>query len=434
MDNLEAYWMPFTANRQFKANPRMLVSAKGMHFTTDDNRSILDGTAGLWCVNAGHSRDKIVEAVSKQVSHLDYAPPFQMGHPGAFELAERLVKMMPGKFDRIFFTNSGSESVETALKIAIAYHRVRGEGTRQRLIGRERGYHGVGFGGISVGGISPNRKFFGSLLNGVDHLPHTHNLEKNAFTRGQPESGAHLADELERIVTLHDASTIAAVIVEPVAGSTGVLIPPKGYLERLRAICDKYGILLIFDEVITGFGRLGASFATEYFGVNPDLVCTAKGITNGTIPMGAVFVRPGIYDAFMDAPENTIELFHGYTYSGHPVACAAALATLDIYQEEGLFERAANMASYWEEAVHSLKGEPYVIDVRNLGLVAGIELQAMDGKPGKRAFDCFVRCFEKGLLIRTTADIIALSPPLVIEKEHIDQIVDILAGVLREIP
>ena len=432
MDNLEAYWMPFTANRQFKANPRMLVSAKGMHFTTDDNRSILDGTAGLWCVNAGHSRDKIIEAVSKQVSHLDYAPPFQMGHPGAFELAERLVKMMPGKFDRIFFTNSGSESVETALKIAIAYHRVRGEGTRQRLIGRERGYHGVGFGGISVGGISPNRKFFGSLLNGVDHLPHTHNLEKNAFTRGQPEWGAHLADELERIVTLHDASTIAAVIVEPVAGSTGVLIPPKGYLERLRAICDKYGILLIFDEVITGFGRLGASFATEYFGVNPDLVCTAKGITNGTIPMGGVFVRPGIYDAFMDAPENTIELFHGYTYSGHPVACAAALATLDIYQEEGLFERAASMASYWEEAVHSLKGVPYVIDVRNLGLVAGIELESIAGKPGKRAFDCFLKCFEKGLLVRTAGDIIALSPPLIIEKEHIDLIVEMLGGVLRE--
>ncbi|MDB9510089.1 aspartate aminotransferase family protein [Kamptonema animale CS-326] len=432
MDNLEAYWMPFTANRQFKANPRMLVSAKGMHFTTDDNRAILDGTAGLWCVNAGHSRDKIVEAVSKQVSHLDYAPPFQMGHPGAFELAERLVKMMPGKFDRVFFTNSGSESVETALKIAIAYHRVRGEGTRQRLIGRERGYHGVGFGGISVGGISANRKFFGSLLNGVDHLPHTHNLEKNAFTRGQPEWGAHLADELERIVTLHDASTIAAVIVEPVAGSTGVLIPPKGYLERLRAICDKYGILLIFDEVITGFGRLGASFATEYFGVQPDLVCTAKGITNGTIPMGAVFVRPGIYDAFMDAPENAIELFHGYTYSGHPVACAAALATLDIYQEEGLFERAASMASYWEDAVHSLKGVPHAIDVRNLGLVAGIELESIAGKPGKRAFDCFLKCFEKGLLVRMAGDIIALSPPLIIEKEHIDLIVEMLGGVLRE--
>jgi beta-alanine--pyruvate transaminase len=411
----------------------MLVGAKDMHFTTDDHRSILDATAGLWCVNAGHSRAKIIEAVSQQVSQLDYAPPFQMGHPGAFELAERLVKMNLGNFAHVFFTNSGSESVETALKIAIAYHRVKGEGTRQRLIGRERGYHGVGFGGISVGGISPNRKFFGSLLNGVDHLPHTHNLEKNAFTRGQPEWGAHLADELERIVTLHDASTIAAVIVEPVAGSTGVLIPPKGYLERLRTICDKYGILLIFDEVITGFGRLGASFATEYFGVKPDLVCTAKGITNGTIPMGAVLVRPGIYDAFMDAPENTIELFHGYTYSGHPVACAAALATLDIYEEEGLFERAANMASYWEDAVHSLKNVSSVIDVRNLGLVAGIELAPMAGKPGKRAFDCFIRCFEKGLLIRTTGDIIALSPPLIIERKHIDQIVEMLAEILREI-
>ena len=433
MTNLEPYWMPFTANRQFKAKPRMLVGAKDMHFTTDDQRSILDATAGLWCVNAGHSRAKIIEAVSQQVSQLDYAPPFQMGHPGAFELAERLVKMNSGNFDHVFFTNSGSESVETALKIAIAYHRVRGEGTRQRLIGRERGYHGVGFGGISVGGISPNRKFFGSLLNGVDHLPHTHNLEKNAFTRGQPEWGAHLADELEKIVTLHDASTIAAVIVEPVAGSTGVLIPPKGYLERLRAICDQYGILLIFDEVITGFGRLGASFATEYFGVKPDLVCTAKGITNGTIPMGAVLVRPGIYDAFMDAPENTIELFHGYTYSGHPVACAAALATLDIYEEEGLFERAANMASYWEDAVHSLKNVSSVIDVRNLGLVAGIELAPIAGKPGKRAFDCFIRCFEKGLLIRTTGDIIALSPPLIIEQKHIDQIVEMLAEILGEV-
>lgn len=434
MANLEPYWMPFTANRQFKANPRILVSAKNMHYTSDDRRLILDGTAGLWCVNAGHGRDKIAQAVSQQVSQLDYSPAFQMGHPGVFELAERLVKMMPGNFDHVFFTNSGSESVETALKIAIAYHRVKGEGTRQRLIGRERGYHGVGFGGISVGGIAPNRKFFGSLLTGVDHLPHTHNLEKNAFSRKQPEWGAHLADELERIVTLHDASTIAAVIVEPVAGSTGVLIPPKGYLERLRAICDKYGILLIFDEVITGFGRLGTSFATDYFGVVPDLVTVAKGITNGTVPMGAVFAREGIYDAFMNGPESAIELFHGYTYSGHPVACAAALATLDIYQEEGLFERAGELASYWEEAVHSLKGVPYVIDVRNLGLVAGIELESIAGKPGARAFDCFVRCFEKGLLIRTTGDIIALSPPLIIEKGQIDQIVEILGGILREMP
>jgi len=434
MLNLDAYWMPFTANRQFKANPRILVSAKNMHYTSDDNRLILDGTAGLWCVNAGHSREKIINAVSQQVARLDYSPAFQMGHPGAFELADRVVKMTNGKFDRVFYTNSGSESVETALKIAIAYHRVRGEGTRQRLIGRERGYHGVGFGGISVGGIAPNRKCFGSLLTGVDHLPHTHNLEHNAFSHGQPEWGAHLADELERIVTLHDASTIAAVIVEPMAGSTGVLIPPKGYLERLRAICDKYGILLIFDEVITGFGRLGASFATDYFGVTPDIMTVAKGLTNGTIPMGAVFVRPGIYDTFMTGPDNAIELFHGYTYSGHPVACAAALATLEIYEEEGIFAHAASLANYWENAVHSLKGSPYVIDVRNLGLVAGIELASIPGSPGKRAYDCFVRCFEKGLLIRTTADIIALSPPLIIEKEQIDQLVEILGGVLAEIP
>ncbi|MEG4579494.1 aspartate aminotransferase family protein [Microcoleus sp. MON1_C5] len=432
MTNMDAYWMPFTANRQFKANPRMLVSAKDMHFTSDDNRSILDGTAGLWCVNAGHARETIAEAVKQQVLRLDYSPAFQMGHPGAFELAERLVKMIPGNFDRVFFTNSGSESVETALKIAIAYHRVKGEGTRQRLIGRERGYHGVGFGGISVGGIGTNRKFFGSLLTGVDHLPHTHSLEHNAFSRKQPEWGAHLADELERIVALHDASNIAAVIVEPVAGSTGVLIPPKGYLERLRAICDKYGILLIFDEVITGFGRLGSSFATEYFGVVPDIVTAAKGITNGTVPMGAVFVKEGIYDAFMNAPENAIELFHGYTYSGHPLACAAALATLDIYEEERLFERADKMADYWENAVHSLKGVRHIIDVRNLGLVAGIELESLAGKPGKRAFDCFLQCYEKGLLIRTTGDIIALSPPLIIEKEHIDRIVEILTGVLQE--
>ncbi|MEW6492797.1 MAG: aspartate aminotransferase family protein [Cyanobacteriota bacterium] len=428
--------MPFTANRQFKANPRLLAAAKDMHYFTPDGRPILDGTAGLWCVNAGHCRPKIVEAIHKQVAHLDYAPPFQMGHPGAFELAQRLVKMMPGEhFDHVFYGNSGSEAVESALKIAIAYHRVRGEGARQRLIGRERGYHGVGFGGISVGGIASNRKFFGSLIPGVDHLPHTHNLEHNAFSRSQPQWGAHLADELERIVTLHDASTIAAVIVEPVAGSTGVLIPPVGYLERLRAICDKYGILLIFDEVITGFGRLGASFATEYFGVIPDIVTVAKGITNGTVPMGAVFVRKGIYDAFMAAAaENAIEFFHGYTYSGHPLACAAALATLDIYEEEGLFAHANHLASYWEDRVYSLQGLPHVIDLRNLGLVAAIELESIPGKPGVRGMDCLQRCFEKGLLIRVTGDIIALSPPLIIQKEHIDQMFEMLAGVLKELP
>ncbi|MHB1060068.1 MAG: omega-aminotransferase AptA [Rhodanobacter sp.] len=430
-NNLEAFWMPFTANRQFKEKPRLLVGAEDMHYVAEDGRRILDGTAGLWCVNAGHGRKKIVEAVRAQVGKLDYAPAFQMGHPIAFQFASRLTQLLEPDFDHVFFTNSGSESVDTALKIALAYHRARGEGTRQRLIGRERGYHGVGFGGISVGGIVSNRKFFGSLLNGVDHLPHTHVLAKNAFSRGQPEHGAELADELERIVTLHDASNIAAVIVEPVAGSTGVLVPPKGYLQRLRQICDKHGILLIFDEVITGFGRLGASFATEYFGVVPDIITTAKGITNGTVPMGAVFVRKGIYDAFMNAPDNTIELFHGYTYSGHPVACAAGLATLDVYKEEGLFERAADLSSYWEDAVHSLKGTRNVIDLRNLGIIAGIELEPRAGKPTQRAFDAFLKCYEKGLLIRTTGDIIALSPPLIVEKGHVDEMFGTLGEVLR---
>jgi beta-alanine--pyruvate transaminase len=431
--DLEAFWMPFTANRQFKAKPRLMVSAKDMHYTTDDGRQVLDGTAGLWCVNAGHCRPRIVEAVQKQVATLDFAPTFQMGHPGPFQVADRLAKMLPGDLDHVFFANSGSEAVDSALKIAIAYHRACGQGTRQRLIGRERGYHGVGFGGISVGGIGPNRKFYGSLLNGVDHLPHTHNLEHNAFSKGEPQWGAHLADELERIVALHDASNIAAVIVEPVAGSTGVLVPPQGYLQRLRDICDKYGILLIFDEVITGFGRLGSPFAANHFGVIPDMITVAKGITNGTVPMGAVFVRKGIHDAFMQGPENAIELFHGYTYSGHPLACAAALATLDLYAEEGLFDRARELSGYWESAIHSLKGQPHIIDIRNIGLVAGIELASIPGKPGARAFDAFLRCYEQGLLTRTTGDIIALSPPLIIEKSHIDQIVETIAAVLQEV-
>ena len=428
---LDALWMPFTANRQFKAKPRMLVAAEGMYYTSDDGRAILDGTAGLWCVNAGHKQPAIVEAVQRQVATMDYAPAFQMGHPLAFELANRLCEITPAGLDHVFYTNSGSESVDTALKIALAYHRVRGEGTRTRLIGRERGYHGVGFGGISVGGIVSNRKFFGPLLNGVDHLPHTHHLEHNAYSRGQPQWGALLADELERIVALHDASTIAAVIVEPVAGSTGVLIPPQGYLQKLRDICDKHGILLIFDEVITGFGRLGAGFAGQYFGVTPDLMTTAKGITNGTVPMGAVMVSHEIYDAFMHGPEGAIELFHGYTYSGHPLACAAALATLDVYREQQLFERAAELAEYWENALHSLRGLPHVIDLRNIGLIGAIELAPRPGAPGARAFDAFVRCFERGLLIRTTGDIIALSPPLIIEKSHIDQLFEQLASVLR---
>jgi beta-alanine--pyruvate transaminase len=431
-NNLESFWMPFTANRQFKSKPRLFVSAENMHYTTIEGRKVLDATAGLWCCNVGHGRKKITEAVSKQIANLDYAPAFQMGHPAAFQLASRLANMMPGDLDHVFFTNSGSESVDTALKIAIAYHRAKGQGTRQRLIGRERGYHGVGFGGISVGGIVSNRKVFGSLLNGVDHLPHTFNLKEQAFSRGLPVWGAQLADELERIVTLHDASNIAAVIVEPVAGSTGVLLPPQGYLQKLRQICDKHGILLIFDEVITGFGRLGKSFATEYFGVQPDIVTAAKGLTSGTIPMGCVWVRKGIYDAFMEsAAENMIELFHGYTYSAHPVACAAALATLDIYKEEDLFNRANELAPYWEEAIHSLKGIKNIIDLRNLGMIGAIELEPIAGKPTARAFDAFLKCYDKGLLIRTTGDIIAMSPPLIAEKSHIDQIFDILSGVLK---
>jgi beta-alanine--pyruvate transaminase len=434
-NNLEAFWMPFTANRQFKSKPRLLVAAKDMHYTSHDGRQILDGTAGLWCVNAGHGRKKITEAVAAQIGKMDYAPAFQMGHPSSFQLAARLAAILPGDLDHVFFTNSGSESVDTALKIAIAYHRSKGQGTRQRLIGRERGYHGVGFGGISVGGIVANRKVFGSLLNGVDHMPHTHILSKNAFSKGIPEHGAELADDLERIVTLHDASNIAAVIVEPVACSTGVIMPPKGYLKRLREICDKHGILLIFDEVITGFGRLGKSFATEYFDVLPDIITTAKGLTNGAVPMGAVFVRKHIYQQFMDAggADNMIELFHGYTYSAHPVACAAGLAVLDIYKEEGLFDRANELAPYWQDAVHSLKGARNVIDIRNLGLLAGIELEPIAGKPTARAFETFLECYDRGVLIRTTGDIIALSPPLIVEKKQIDQIVDTIGDVLKKV-
>jgi len=423
-NDLSAFWMPFTSNRQFKQAPRMLVAAKDMHYTAADGRKILDGTAGLWCVNAGHCRPKITEAIQRQAGELDYAPAFQMGHPIVFELANRLVDLAPEGMDHVFFTNSGSESVETALKIALAYHRVKGEGSRTRLIGRERGYHGVNFGGISVGGIVTNRKMFGTLLAGVDHLPHTHLPAKNSFARGVPEHGADLADELERIVTLHDASTIAAVIVEPVAGSTGVILPPKGYLQRLRDICTRHGILLIFDEVITGFGRLGTPFAADYFGVVPDIMTTAKGVTNGVVPMGAVFVKKEIHDAFMSGPEHLIEFFHGYTYSGNPIASAAALGTLDTYKEEGLLTRGAELAPYWEEALHSLRDAPNVIDIRNIGLVGAIELQPIAGEPTKRAFSAFVKAFERGCLIRTTGDIIALSPPLIITRGQIDELID----------
>ena len=429
-NDLRAFWMPYTANRQFKSAPRMLVASKDMHYTAADGRQILDGTAGLWCCNAGHCRPKITEAVRAQVGELDYAPAFQMGHPLAFELANRIVDIAPDGMDHVFYTNSGSEAVDTALKIALAYHRARGDAARTRLIGRERGYHGVGFGGISVGGIVNNRRHFGTLLAGVDHMPHTH-LPENVFTKGQPEHGANLADELERIVALHGAETIAAVIVEPMAGSTGVLMPPKGYLEKLRAITKKHGILLIFDEVITGFGRLGSPFAAQHFGVVPDMITCAKGLTNGVIPMGAVLATAEIYDAFMQGPEHIIELFHGYTYSGNPISCAAAIATLDTYAEEGLLTRATSLETYWQEAIHGLRDHPNVIDIRNMGLIGAVELAPIEGQPGKRAFDIFVRAFEAGILIRVTGDIIAMSPPLIISEAQIDHLIGTLGEVLK---
>ncbi len=433
--DLQALWMPFTANRQFKAAPRIFVSAKNMHYTTDDGRQVLDGTAGLWCVNAGHCRPRIIEAIKRQLDALDYGPAFQMGHPGEFRAADLITQLAPGDLKHVFFANSGSEAVDTALKIALAYYRARGEGQRNVFVGRERGYHGVGFGGISVGGIAANRKVYGSMLPRVDHLPHTHNLEKNAFSRGQPAWGDHLADELEtRIIALHDASNIAAVIVEPVACSTGVLVPPRGYLERLRQICDRHGLLLIFDEVITGFGRSGRAFAAETFGVVPDMITFAKGVTNATIPLSGVIVRKDIYNTVVNsAAPGIVELFHGYTYSGHPVATAAAEATLGLYHEEHLFDRARATASRFEDAVHSLKGLPHVIDVRNFGLMAGIELETRPGQPGARAFDAFLRCFEKGVLVRTSGDVIALSPPLIVNQSQLDEIVGTLAGVLREL-
>ncbi|MBC2886130.1 aspartate aminotransferase family protein [Ochrobactrum sp. CM-21-5] len=431
--SLENFWMPFTANRQFKAAPRLLASAAGMYYTDVDGNQVLDGTAGLWCCNAGHGRKRITEAVERQISTMDFAPTFQMGHNVAFDFAEKLAAIAPGgpaaKLDRVFFTNSGSESVDTALKIAIAYQRAIGQGTRTMVLGREKGYHGVGFGGISVGGLVNNRRVFPQIP--ADHMRHTLDIGRNAFSKGLPAHGIELADDLERLVQLHGAEKIAAVIVEPMSGSAGVILPPKGYLERIRATADKHGILLIFDEVITGFGRLGTPFAVDYFGVVPDLVTTAKGLTNGAIPMGAVFASREVYDGLMSGPENAIELFHGYTYSGHPVASAAGLATLEIYAEEGLLTRGASLAGHWQEALHSLTGASNVIDIRNLGLVGAIELSSRDGAPGARAYDIFVDCFQKGLLIRVTGDVIALSPPLIVEKEQIDTIVSILGDAIK---
>src|SRR5574341_724259 len=429
-NDLEAFWMPFTANRQYKSAPRLLVSAEGTHYTTADGRRVLDGTSGLWCVNAGHCRPKIVEAVKRQVAQMDFAPTFQMGHPIVFEFAERLARLAPSGFSRVFFTNSGSESADTALKIALAYHRARGDAGRYRLIGRERGYHGVNFGGMAVGGIQANKRVFGPGVARVDHIRHTHDLARNSFSKGQPKHGAEFADEVERLCALHDPSTIAAVIVEPVAGSAGVLVPPVGYLERLREICTRHGILLIFDEVITGFGRLGKPFASQYFGVMPDLFTPAKGLTNASVPMGAEFIKDSISEPFMQGAEG-IELFHGYTYSGHPRACAAGIATMDVYDEEGLLTRAASLEKYWEEAVHSLKGTPHVIDIRNCGLMAAIEFEPRPGEPGRRAYEAFVRAFEAGVLVRVTGDIIAMSPPLIVEKSQIDRIFDCVRSEIR---
>ncbi len=436
-----AHWMPFTYNRQYKQAPRLLVAAEGVHYTSHDGRKILDGAAGLWCVNAGHCRKPIVDAISKSAATLDFAPPFQMGHPAIFEAANRIIDIAPKNMGQVFFTCSGSEAVDTAMKIALAYHRARGEGQRRMFIGRERGYHGVGFGGISVGGMVANRKVFGSMLPAVDHMPHTHDLAKNAYSRGEPEHGAELADELEkRIIALHDASNIAAVIVEPVAGSTGVLIPPKGYLKRLRAICDKYNLLLIFDEVITGFGRVGAPFASQRFDVVPDMICFAKGVTSGAVPMGGVICRKGIYETFEQAPWG-VELFHGYTYSGHPLAAAAANATIQLYHDEGLLTRAQAMENYFADAVHSLKGKRHVIDTRNIGFIGAVELAPKMmkengvgvAKPGMRGFDAMLAAYKAGILVRVTGDIIALSPPLIYEKNHIDELLGKLATVVESL-
>jgi len=433
-NDLEPFWMPFTANRAFKARPRLIAAAKDMHYIATDGRKVLDGSAGLWCTNAGHNRDPIVAAIQKQAAELDYAPAFQFAHPKSFELASRIAALAPGDLDHVFFCNSGSEAVDTALKIALAYHNVRGNASRVRLIGRERGYHGVGFGGIAVGGIVANRKQFGALMAGVDHLGHTYNRAEQAFSVGEPSWGGHLADELDRLVALHDASTIAAVIVEPVACSTGVLAPPQGYLKRLRAICDKHGILLIFDEVITGYGRLGAAFAAERYGVIPDMITFAKGITSGSVPMGGVIARKGIYDAFMKGPEHVIELFHGYTYSAHPLACAAGLATLDLYRDEDLFARAKKLEEPWAKAAMSLKGLPNVLDIRPVGMTVGIDLASRPDAVGRRGMEALALGFhDYDLMFRAVGDTLALSPPLIVSEAQIGEIFDKLGKIIRQV-
>jgi beta-alanine--pyruvate transaminase len=431
-NDLEAFWMPFTANRAFKARPRMISRAKDMHYFTPEGRPILDGAAGLWCTNAGHNREPIVAAIQAQAAEMDFAPPFQYANPKSFELASRIAAMAPADLDHVFFCNSGSEAVDTAMKIALAYWNATGQAQRARFIGRERGYHGVGFGGMSVGGLGNNRKAFGTMLAGVDHLPHTYNREHQAFSKGEPEWGAHLADELERLVTLHGDNTIAAVFVEPMAGSTAVLPAPKGYLQRLRAICDKYKILLVFDEVITGFGRLGHAFAAERYGVVPDMITFAKGVTSGSVPMGGVLVRKGIHEAFMHGPEHVVEFFHGYTYSAHPLAVAAGLATLDLYRDEGLFERAKKLEPLWCDTAMSLKGLPNVLDIRCVGLTVGIDLASKPDGVGKRGFEAMDRGFhEEGLMLRAVGDSLAMSPPLIVSENQIGEIFDKTAKVIK---
>ncbi|GJE57861.1 aspartate aminotransferase family protein [Methylobacterium thuringiense] len=430
----DAWWMPFTANRAAKRDPRLIASAEGMHYRTPDGRTLLDGISGLWCCNAGHNREPIVAAIQAQAAQLDYAPPFQFGHEGAFALAARIAALAPGDLDHVFFCNSGSEAVDTALKIALAYRHATGEGGRTRFVGRERGYHGVGFGGISVGGLAGNRKVFGHGLSGVDHLPHTYDRKRQAFSKGEPDWGGHLADELERIVALHDASTLCAVIVEPMAGSTGVLPPPKGYLQTLRNICDRHGILLIFDEVITGFGRLGFAFAAERYGVTPDMICFAKGVTAGAVPLGGVIVREGIHAALMTGPERAIELFHGYTYSGHPLACAAGLAALDLYRDEGLFARARTLEPVFADAVMSLRGEPNVLDIRTLGLAAGIDLAPRPDAPGARGYDAMVEAFHRhDLVVRVSGDTLTLCPALIVSEDQIGELVEKTRAVIRAV-
>ncbi len=431
LPDMDSYWMPFTGNRYFKENPRVIHKAEGMYCWSHDGRKLLDMVAGLWCCNAGHCDPRIVKAIQEQAKELDYAMAFQLGHPKVFELASKLIDIAPESIEHAFFVNSGSEAVDTAMKMVLAYHRIRGEGERTRFIGRERGYHGVGFGGISVGGMSPNRKMFGAMLPGVDHLPHTHNLEHNAFSRGLPEWGEHLADELDAIIALHDPSTIAGVIIEPIAGSAGVFLPPKGYLKKIREICTKYGIMLIFDEVICGFGRTGDAFASTRFDVTPDILTVAKGLTSGTVPMGAVLTRGDIYDTFMTGPESAIEFFHGYTYSGHPLAAAAGCATLDVYREDDLFNRAKSLEDKFADALHSLKGEPNVIDIRNFGLVGAVELTPIEGQPTARAMSIFRDCFDKGLIIRTTGDNVAFSPPLIVEEQQIHDTIEMVRTSLR---